>query len=90
MNGLKPIATLPHRANPHPPGFVSPVSNGNGASDQRQQLLAHAEQLNLQARLTAERGDMEASARLILESLDCERRAGGLGPQVLQLIKPRG
>jgi hypothetical protein len=27
---------------------------------------------------------------LILEALDCERRAGGLGPQVLQLIKPRG
>jgi hypothetical protein len=26
---------------------------------------------------------------LILQSLDCERRAGGLGPQVLQLIKPR-
>jgi hypothetical protein len=26
---------------------------------------------------------------LILETLDCERRAGGLGPQVLQLIKPR-
>jgi hypothetical protein len=26
---------------------------------------------------------------LILQALDCERRAGGLGPQVLQLIKPR-
>jgi hypothetical protein len=27
---------------------------------------------------------------LILRALDCERRAGSLGPQVLQLIKPRG
>ncbi len=30
-----------------------------------------------------------AAGRLILQALDCERRAGGLGPQVLQLIKPR-
>jgi hypothetical protein len=35
-------------------------------------------------------GDVEAAARLILRALDCERHAGSLGPQVLQLIKPRG
>jgi hypothetical protein len=29
------------------------------------------------------------SARDILRALDCERRAGSVGPQVLQLIKPR-
>ena len=32
---------------------------------------------------------VEGSARAILGALDCERRAGGLGLQVLQLIKPR-
>jgi hypothetical protein len=29
------------------------------------------------------------AARNILLALDCERRAGAVGPQVLQLIKPR-
>ncbi len=57
--------------------------------DARQQLGDRASTLNLEARLAAERGDIEESARLILAALDCERRAGGLGPQVLQLIKPR-
>ncbi|MFN7901196.1 MAG: hypothetical protein ACK5N0_16325 [Synechococcaceae cyanobacterium] len=42
------------------------------------------------ARQAAERGDLQQAGRLILETLDCERRAGSLGPQVLQLIKPRG
>lgn len=90
MNGLKSTATLPRRAVPHPLGSVAPTSNGNGGSDQRQSLLAQAERLNQQARESAEQGEIEVSARLILEALDCERRAGGLGPQVLQLIKPRG
>jgi hypothetical protein len=34
-------------------------------------------------------GEVESAAQLILRSLDCERRAGSVGPQVLQLIKPR-
>ena len=42
------------------------------------------------AEAAAVQGDVEAAARLILRALDCERRAGSLGPQVLQLIKPRG
>jgi hypothetical protein len=37
----------------------------------------------------AERGDMQTSARSILALLDCERRLGAQGPQVLQVIKPR-
>jgi hypothetical protein len=45
--------------------------------------------LHDQARRSAEAGDLAAAAQAILQSLDCERRAGGLGPQVLQLIKPR-
>ena len=55
----------------------------------REDWLEKATRLDEQAREAAERGDLTASARAILESLDCERRSGGLGPQVLQLIKPR-
>lgn len=55
----------------------------------RQRLLLQAAALNDQARMAAIEGDLDASARAILEALDCERRAGGLGLQVLQLIKPR-
>ena len=39
--------------------------------------------------LEAEAGDLKASATFILKALDQERRAGAIGPQVLQLIKPR-
>jgi hypothetical protein len=55
----------------------------------RQDLLQRAEDFDRQARQASEMGDLATAARLILQSLDCERRAGGLGPQVLQLIKPR-
>ncbi len=37
----------------------------------------------------AEAGDLQAAATLILKALDQERRASSVGPQVLQLIKPR-
>ncbi len=37
----------------------------------------------------AEAGDLQAAGTLILKALDQERRAGGVGPQVLKLIKPR-
>ncbi len=37
----------------------------------------------------AEAGDLQTAASLILKALDQERRAGAVGPQVLQLIKPR-
>ncbi|MEB3333573.1 MAG: hypothetical protein VKP70_01165 [Cyanobacteriota bacterium] len=56
---------------------------------ERNNLLLQAQELDRQARLSAEMGDLDTAARLILQGLDCERRAGGLGPQVLQLIKPR-
>jgi hypothetical protein len=59
-------------------------------ADSRQRLIRQAADLNEKARIAAEQGDLEAAARGILAALDCERRAGGLGPQVLQLIKPRG
>ena len=35
----------------------------------------------------AEEGDLQSCAGLILKALDKERRAGGVGPQVLHLIK---
>lgn len=88
MTGLPTSATLPRSGLPVVAGSAS--SNGHGGSEQRQRLLAKAEELNGRARACAEEGDLEASAQLILQALDCERRAGGLGPQVLQLIKPRG
>lgn len=56
---------------------------------ERQHLLHRAEDCDRQARESAEAGDLTAAAQFILQALDCERRAGGLGPQVLQLIKPR-
>lgn len=59
-------------------------------AEPRTQILEQGQKLEAEARLAAEQGDVAASARLILESLACERRAGGIGPQVLQLIKPRG
>ena len=37
----------------------------------------------------AEVGDLQSSAGLILKALDKERRAGGVGPQVLHLIKTK-
>ena len=71
---------------PHKP------SNGRStaaASPQRADLLQQAAAHDAAAEAAAVTGDVEAAARLILQSLDCERRAGGVGPQVLQLIKPR-
>lgn len=75
----RPPASLPTRRPPLPLNDPAP----------RQQLLDQATELYARASHAAEEGDVPSSARLILEALDCERRAGGIGPQVLQLIKPR-
>jgi hypothetical protein len=92
MTGLPSSATLPRpKVSRGMHSSVLPASgNAQAGSEQRQGFLDRAEGLHGQARLRAEEGDIEAAARLILQALDCERRAGGLGPQVLQLIKPRG
>ncbi len=93
MTGLPSSATLPRPTlslGTHASGPSVASANGHAGPEQRQRLLARAEELQGQARLRAEEGDIEVSARLILQALDCERRVGGLGPQVLQLIKPRG
>jgi hypothetical protein len=88
-----PSPTAIHPLKPHPlDPTVSPhIPNGSKSSidPQRLHLLDKAAELDRRACSAAERGELQTSARFILESLDCERRAGGLGPQVLQLIKPR-
>lgn len=52
-------------------------------------MLARARTLDAEAERAAQDGDIDLSAQKILAALDCERRAGTVGPQVLQLIKPR-
>ena len=67
------------------PGRPHPSTDGSD----RRHLLEQATRLDEQARRSAEDGDLSAAAQAILQALNYERRAGGLGPQVLQLIKPR-
>ncbi len=43
--------------------------------------------MDKELRVYAEEGDLQSCAGLILKALDKERRAGGLGLQVLHLIK---
>ena len=42
-----------------------------------------------EASAQAQAGDLNAAGILILKALDQERRAKGVGPQILHLIKPR-
>ena len=91
MTGTRPLPlpTQTIRSN----GRVAPtLARSHGSTvdgSDRQILMAQASDLQERARLRAEAGDIAASAQMILQALDCERRSGGLGPQVLQLIKPR-
>ena len=55
----------------------------------RDDLLKEAAGYEAVAEAAAAAGDVDVAARAILQALDCERRAGRVGPQVLQLIKPR-
>jgi len=71
------------------PGGARPAPLRPQAQGDRQILLAQASGLQERARLSAEAGDITSAAQFILQALDHERRVGGLGPQVLQLIKPR-
>ena len=62
----------------------------NASKNKRQAYMKAAMNFFDSASARAEEGDLEIAATLILKALDQERRAGGVGPQVLQLIKPRG
>lgn len=68
---------------------LAPSRTCDERGDHRRQFIDQANGFNDQARLAADGGDVSGAARLILMALDCERRAGGLGPQVMQVIKPR-
>ena len=57
--------------------------------DQRQSYLDAARRFYGEAKEAAEQGKVAESGALILQALDQERRAGAVGPQVMQLIKPR-
>ncbi len=59
------------------------------APNQRQEHLAKADVFFQQAQSAAESGDVSSSGSLILKALEQERRAGTVGLQVMQLIKPR-
>ena len=56
---------------------------------QRQDHETAALQLFEKARLQAEAGETNEAGSLILQALSHERRAGSVGPQVMQIIKPR-
>ena len=58
-------------------------------AERRDDLMREAAAFSAAAEQAASSGEIEQSAREILRSLDCERRAGSVGPQVMQLIKPR-
>jgi hypothetical protein len=88
MTGMRslpvPFPLKPGSGGPRP----SPVRSHQSEGD-RETLLSQASRLQERARLSAQAGDITSAAQFILQALDQERRAGGLGPQVLQLIKPR-
>jgi hypothetical protein len=68
----------------------SPAVPGVGVdTSQRQGLLEEAGRCFSLAEQAAQRGDLMEAGRAILEGLACERRAGGVGLQVVKLIKPR-
>ena len=53
----------------------------------KQEFLKEACFFFKNASLYVEEGDLKSCAGLILQALEKERRAGGIGPQVLHLIK---
>ncbi len=61
----------------------------NASQTKREACLKAAVNFFETASVHAEAGDLESAGAMILKALDQERRAGVVGPQVLQLIKPR-
>ena len=60
----------------------------NASQAKREAFLKTAINFFESACIHAEAGDLKSAATLILKALDQERRAGTIGPQILQLIKP--
>lgn len=69
------------------PGLASGSAESEDRRDQLQRAIRAHE---ARAQQAAEQGDLAQAARCILAALDGERRMASKGPQVLQLIKPRG
>jgi len=86
-----PRADLPRAESPRPevPRVKPQRIDLARPEPQRADLQRQAESHACAAEAAALAGDVETAAREILKGLDCERRAGSVGPQVLQLIKPR-
>ena len=61
----------------------------NTVQVKKQAFLKEAGSFFRNASVHADEGDLQTSAGLILKALDQERRARGVGPQVLHLIKTR-
>ncbi len=70
------------------PGLPSVA--GQEAGDRRAHLQDAILANELRAKQAADQGDLTQAARFILAALDGERRMVSSGPQVLQVIKPRG
>ena len=73
--------------------FTSPARTSSLAApsaNARERFLVSIRADEARARLAAEQGDLSQAARFIIAALDGERRMAATGPQVLQLIKPRG
>lgn len=69
---------------------LDPRAKTQQADRLREQLEGEAERHERAAKLAAAQGEIETAARAILAMLDCERRLSSSGPQVMQVIKPRG
>tara|TARA_Y100001968_G_scaffold303332_1_gene317415 strand:- start:917 stop:1105 length:189 start_codon:yes stop_codon:yes gene_type:complete len=61
----------------------------NEVQVKKQAFLKEASYFLKNASEHADEGDLQTCAGLILKALDKERRAGGVGPQVLHLIKTK-
>ena len=61
----------------------------NAVQVKKQAFLKEAGSFFKNASVLADEGDLQTSAGLILKALDQERRARGVGPQVLHLIKTK-
>ena len=64
-------------------------SSGTDSGLSRDLCFKLAEQHYEEAKSNAEAGQISQSAQMILKALEQERRAGNVGPQVMQLFKPR-
>ena len=61
----------------------------NAVQVKKEAFLKEAGYFFKNASVHAVQGDLQTSAGLILKALDQERRASGVGPQVLHLIKTK-